>query len=69
MFVAAVQSGLSSATARLPWHAVSVDRLWIELGTSPDGLSEDEAAKRLEQTGLNRLPPAAGVSAWTILLG
>ena len=68
MFVAAVQSGLSSGTARSPWHAVSVDRLWIEFGTSPEGLSEDEAAKRLEATGPNRLPPAAGVSALRILL-
>ena len=68
MFVAALQSGLPSATARTLWHAVSVDTLWIELGTSPEGLSEAEAAKRLEETGLNRLPPPAGVSALTILL-
>ena len=68
MFVAPLQSGLSSVTERPSWHTVSVDALWIELGTSRDGLSEEESAKRLGEIGLNRLPPAAGVSALTILV-
>ena len=68
MFVAALPSGPSSGTARSDWHAASVDRLWVELGTSPEGLSEEAAAQRLAQTGPNRLPPAPGVSALTILV-
>ena len=68
MFVAALPPGLSSRSARPAWHAVSADSLWIELGTSPEGLSEEQAAQRLAQTGPNRLPPAPGVSALAILL-
>ncbi|HEY0728040.1 MAG TPA: HAD-IC family P-type ATPase, partial [Pyrinomonadaceae bacterium] len=36
--------------------------------TSPDGLSSDEVAKRLEEYGPNELQARAHVSPWTILL-
>ncbi len=38
------------------WHAVPPDRALDALGTSLDGLSEQEAARRLESHGPNRLP-------------
>jgi Ca2+-transporting ATPase len=68
MFVAALPPGLSSRTVRPVWHAVSVDSLWIELGTSPEGLSEEEAAQRLVRVGPNHLPAATGISPLKILV-
>ncbi|WP_345986329.1 cation-transporting P-type ATPase [Sulfurimonas sp. HSL-1656] len=38
------------------WHAEEADKVLEALETSPDGLSEDEAAARLETYGPNRLP-------------
>lgn len=39
-------------------HAGSVDEVLGELGSDRDGLGSDEAARRLEDVGLNRLPDA-----------
>ncbi len=39
------------------WHAVSADRAFERLTGRPDGLSDDEAGKRLAEHGPNRLPP------------
>jgi magnesium-transporting ATPase (P-type) len=39
-------------------HAGSVDEVLGELGADRDGLSSDEAARRLEEEGRNRLPDA-----------
>jgi magnesium-transporting ATPase (P-type) len=37
-------------------HALSVDEIIEKLESSPSGLSGDEAAKRLDDVGPNRLP-------------
>ena len=49
------------------WHTLTVDESFKGLETSTDGLSSDEAAKRLEQFGPNELQAQAHVSAWAIL--
>jgi calcium-translocating P-type ATPase len=38
------------------WHAASVDRTVSLLGTQPEGLSSDEASRRLDRHGPNQLP-------------
>ena len=38
------------------WHSVPAEVALAELKSSPQGLSADEAAKRLEADGPNRLP-------------
>jgi magnesium-transporting ATPase (P-type) len=40
------------------WHHLEVDAVLEELGSSRDGLSDDEAATRLEEHGPNKLPEA-----------
>jgi Ca2+-transporting ATPase len=50
------------------WHTLTVEDSFKRLGTSPDGLSSDEVAKRLEEYGPNELQARAHVSPWTILL-
>jgi Ca2+-transporting ATPase len=49
------------------WHALSADDALSRLGSTFDGLSSAEAAKRLEAIGPNRLPRARRTSAWRIL--
>ncbi|MBC2768616.1 cation-transporting P-type ATPase [Pusillimonas minor] len=39
------------------WHTLTVDEARERVQASPDGLSEDEAARRLAQYGPNRLAP------------
>ncbi|MBX3502208.1 MAG: cation-transporting P-type ATPase [Alphaproteobacteria bacterium] len=46
----------SSGTPDLAWHAVTPDAALDALHSSVDGLSEQEAARRLETYGPNRLP-------------
>ncbi len=41
-------------------HARACDDVIADLGSSPDGLSAEEAARRLEASGPNRLPAPAG---------
>ena len=38
-----------------PWHSESVERIFERLHTSPTGLSDAEAAERLQQYGRNEL--------------
>lgn len=47
---------------------LSKEEIFAELGTGPDGLSPEEAARRLEKTGPNVLEEAKGES-WIIKLG
>lgn len=49
--------------AALAWHALEEQDVCAELGTPPEGLSAEEAARRLREHGLNRLPRAKG-RAW-----
>jgi P-type Na+/K+ transporter len=51
-------------------HTLSVSRLARDLGTSiTDGLSKNEAARRLQTYGENLLKGDGGVSAWKVLIG
>ena len=50
------------------WHTLTVEESRGRLESSPDGLSSDEAARRLEEFGPNELQTKAHVSAWSILL-
>jgi hypothetical protein len=50
-----------------PWHAEAVAEVLARLETDPRGLADDEAARRLERYGLNRLVPPKPVSASKIL--
>ncbi len=38
-----------------PWHAQGLEEIYQALNTSPEGLSDAEAARRLEQYGRNEL--------------
>ena len=44
---------------KLPWHALSAQEALARLATSPDGLDEEEAERRLKRFGPNRLRPPA----------
>lgn len=50
------------------WHAYAVEEVFALLGSAPDGLSSNEARKRLEQYGPNELQAARRISPWEILL-
>ncbi|HYI70976.1 MAG TPA: HAD-IC family P-type ATPase, partial [Skermanella sp.] len=45
------------------WHAIAAEEALKRLETGKNGLSAEEAARRLERHGLNRLTPPAGRSA------
>ncbi len=51
-----------------PWYALHSDEVYQRLETKPEGLSQDEAAKRLDQFGLNELKASGKTSALSILL-
>ncbi len=51
---------------RHPWHTLEVQELFTRLETGPQGLSGDEAQKRLEQYGPNELAAAEHISPWRI---
>jgi magnesium-transporting ATPase (P-type) len=46
------------------WHSLGIEEVLSDLDTTPQGLSEAEAAARLRRHGLNRLPLARGRSAF-----
>ncbi len=41
-----------------PWHGKSVEYVFASLSTSSEGLAENEAKKRIDRYGFNRLTPA-----------
>jgi Ca2+-transporting ATPase len=51
------------------WHRLAVDDALARLESSPSGLSEAEAGRRLETHGPNRLRQEPGRSAWRIFFG
>ncbi len=63
-----VPSQTSATSVRSHWHAAVPQEVLDELGTSMQGLSPDEAARRLERCGPNRLPRATRRSALMRLL-
>jgi len=58
----APESGLPEAVDR-PWHALAADAALAALRATRDGLSTDEASRRLAHHGPNVLERKAGVSA------
>jgi Ca2+-transporting ATPase len=54
---------------RVLWHTLSTKDAMQRLESSPEGLSQDEAARRLARFGPNVLREEKGVSPWEILLG
>jgi len=50
------------------WHRLAVDDAFARLGSSPAGLNEAEAARRLGAHGPNLLKEEPGRSPWLILL-
>ncbi|KAJ3511928.1 hypothetical protein NLJ89_g3815 [Agrocybe chaxingu] len=51
-------------------HTLTPEQILEDLGASPnDGLSRNEAARRLESCGENLLQGKGGVSAWKVLFG
>ena len=59
--------GLRSAQS-VAWHAVPSDRALADLGTSLEGLTSAEAARRRAEVGPNRLEPTPPRAAWRILV-
>ncbi len=58
----------ASRKSEPPWHALDEEGLARELGLTGRGLSESEAAERLERFGPNRLEPPPPPSRLAILL-
>ncbi|RLI34931.1 hypothetical protein DRO55_05850 [Candidatus Bathyarchaeota archaeon] len=53
----------------LQWHAEEVEKVLDALGTTPDGLSSEEAERRLKEYGPNKLVEREGVNPFIIFLG
>jgi len=50
------------------WHNLSCEKVFSELKTERQGLSEKEASSRLKKYGLNKLPQKKGTTALNLLL-
>ncbi|HEX4954829.1 MAG TPA: cation-translocating P-type ATPase [Thermoanaerobaculia bacterium] len=57
---------MSSAPA---WHALTAEETLTQLATTGQGLTSEEAARRLAQHGPNELAAAERVSPWALLFG
>ena len=55
-------------TLSVPWHTLTVEATFERLKSTRDGLTSEEAARRLEQFGPNELQAGGRVSPWAILL-
>src|SRR3974390_1536547 len=54
----------------LAWYAVSAEAVAAEMGVEPDrGLTDDAAARRLEEYGPNELPTEPPPSVWVVARG
>jgi len=62
-------SVMQSPIALEPAFALSTDALLSQLDSTRDGLSTEEAARRIVHAGFNELPPSKPVSALHILIG
>jgi P-type Ca2+ transporter type 2C len=60
--------GIPSAEHQRLWHALPVDSVLDRLDTTSNGLSDEEAARRLAYFGPNRLPPSPRTSALRVLI-
>lgn len=53
------RGGTGAAETGRAWHALPAEAVLSALGSTPSGLAPEEAARRLETQGANRLPAAA----------
>jgi P-type Ca2+ transporter type 2C len=60
-------SGRGDTRSRPAWHALTLERLFGELSTTRQGLTDGDAARRLQEVGPNHIPSPRGVSALVIL--
>ncbi len=59
-----------SGATTTPWHTLAIKDVLNKLNTSFDhGITQDEAKKKLEQYGFNRLTEGKKISPWRLLLG
>ena len=49
------------------WHTLSTDDVLSRLQATPEGLTKDEAVRRLAEHGLNELTAAHRISPWKLL--
>ena len=52
---------------RKPWHSLTSDEVMQQLHTSEEGLSDAEAAKRLQEYGKNNLRQTKAKSVWKMI--
>ncbi|MEO6974747.1 MAG: cation-transporting P-type ATPase, partial [Gallionella sp.] len=50
------------------WHTLGTDQVAQRLETTPDGLSQEQAAERLAHYGANELREKRARSSWRMLL-
>ncbi len=55
-------------TKEFSWHDIEITEVFERLGSSPDGLSEAEAKRRLQEYGRNELEESGGINLWHMLL-
>ncbi len=68
MSVDAVSTNNTDAELGTPWHMLTVEDSFERLKSTPSGLTNPEAARRLAAFGPNELQAADRVSPWAILL-
>jgi P-type Ca2+ transporter type 2C len=68
MAVDAVSTHNIDAEPGTPWHMLTVEDSFERLKSTPSGLTNPEAARRLAEFGPNELQAAGRVSPWAILL-
>ena len=68
MAVDAVSTHNIDAEPGTPWHMLTVEDSFERLKSTPSGLTNSEAARRLAEFGPNELQAAGRVSPWAILL-
>ena len=61
-------SSVDSDASSKPWHALDREAVAAQLGVAITGLSDHEAAERLERYGRNRIEPTAPTARWKILV-
>jgi Ca2+-transporting ATPase len=59
---------VTTTTATNAWHTLTAERVFESLRTTASGLSSDEAARRLAETGPNELQASERAPAWRTLL-
>lgn len=67
-FISSFTNLLRSITPTKKWHILSLDQVWKDVESSPEGLSNVEAEKRLLEVGLNELPQEEGEPVWKLFL-